>query len=351
MSAERGNGNNASGDQTAGLVLPEGREFDLTALGRLCIDLNANEINRPMEETLTFTKYVGGSPANIAIGASRLGLRTAFIGKLADDQMGRFIADYLRRDGIDTRGVSTDRTGAVTGLAFTEIKSPSDCSILMYRDNVADLLLSPSEVSEELIARSRLLLLSGTALAASPSREAALLALTYARRHGTAVAFDIDYRPYTWKSPEETAVYYNLAAEKSDIIVGTREEFDSMERFEHNPDRSDAFTASKWFGHAAGLVIVKHGKAGSVAYTRDGGEHRAVSYPAKVIKTFGAGDSYAAGFLYGLLSGWAVDRSMSFGSAAASIVVSSHSCSDAMPTVRQVEEYIARCERGEIVAN
>jgi 5-dehydro-2-deoxygluconokinase len=97
-------------------------------------------------------------------------------------------------------------------------------------------------------------------------------------------------------------------------------------------------------------VIIKHGKEGSIAYTKDGMEHRAKSYPAKVVKTFGAGDSYAAGFLYGISSGLTIERSMEFGSAAASIVISSHSCSDAMPTVDQVTTYIERCDRGEITA-
>jgi len=332
------------------ITFDSSKQTDFVAIGRLCIDLNANEINRPMEMTSTFTKYVGGSPANIAIGMARLGMKTGFVGKVANDQMGRFITDYLESNGISTSGVTTDRTGAVTGLAFTEIKSPSDCSILMYRDNVADLKLQPEEVPEELIAGAKMLLVSGTALAASPSREAVFLAIDYARKHGVAIAFDIDYRPYTWSSDAETAVYYNLVAEKCDIIVGTREEFDMMERFERNPERLDEITAAKWFNYAAKIVIIKHGKEGSIAYTKDGASHRAVSYPAKVVKTFGAGDSYAAGFLYGLMQGWEIARCMSFGSAAACIVISSHSCSDAMPTAEQVHDYIARCERGEITA-
>lgn len=329
------------------IQFPADRSLDFTAIGRLCIDLNANEINRPMEETSTFTKYVGGSPANITIGMSRFDLKTAFIGKIANDQMGRFIRGYLEKNRIDTSNVVNDCTGAVTGLAFTEIKSPTDCSILMYRDNVADLLLTPSEVSEELIASSKLLLISGTALAQSPSREAVFQALQYAKKHGTVIAFDLDYRPYTWKSQEETAVYYNLAAEKCDIILGTREEFDMMECFEQ--EHSDHSTASRWFNHSAQIVIIKHGKEGSIAYTKDGASHRAKSFPAKVIKTFGAGDSYAAGFLYGVMQGWTLEKSMEFGSASACIVISSHSCSDAMPRAEQVHEYIARCERGEIV--
>jgi 5-dehydro-2-deoxygluconokinase len=327
------------------------KPLDFVAIGRLCIDLNANEINRPMEETITFTKYVGGSPANIAIGMSRLGQSTAFIGKLANDQMGRFISDYLERNGIETSNVVTDRSGAVTGLAFTEIKSPSDCSILMYRDNAADLMLEAGEVSEELIARAQMLLISGTALAKSPSREAVFQALHYAKKHGAVIVFDLDYRPYTWSSEEETAIYYNLAAEKCDIILGTREEFDTMEMFEHNPDHNDSITAAKWFDHAAQIVIIKHGKQGSIAYTRDGESHQAKSFPAKVVKTFGAGDSYAAGFLYGVKQGWTVEKSMEFGSAAACIVISSHSCSDAMPTVNQVLEYIEDCNNGKITAS
>jgi 5-dehydro-2-deoxygluconokinase len=330
------------------ISFPDNKAVDFTAIGRLCIDLNANEINRPMEETSTFTKYVGGSPANIAIGMSRFGMKTAFIGKIADDQMGRFIRSYLERGGIETSNVITDRTGAVTGLAFTEIKSPTDCSILMYRDNVADLKLEPGEVSEELIARSKTLLISGTALAQSPSREAVFQALSYAKKHGTVIIFDIDYRPYTWTSPEETAVYYNLAAEKCDVIIGTREEFDMMERFDHNSEHSDKVTATKWFDHSAKIVIIKHGKEGSIAYTNDGASHRAKSFPAKVIKTFGAGDSYAAGFIYGIMQGWTLERSMEHGSAAACIVISSHSCSDAMPTAAQVSDYIERCNRGEV---
>ncbi|KRF30494.1 5-dehydro-2-deoxygluconokinase [Paenibacillus sp. Soil787] len=330
---------------------PQSKPLDFVAIGRLCIDLNANEINRPMEETMTFTKYVGGSPANITIGMARLGMKTAFVGKIANDQMGRFIADYLERNNIETTNVVTDHTGAVTGLAFTEIKSPTECSILMYRDNVADLLLTPSEVQESLIAESKVLLISGTALAQSPSREAVFQALEYAKKHGVVIIFDLDYRPYTWTTSEETAVYYNLAAEKCDIILGTREEFDMMERFENNAEKNDRITAAKWFDYSAKIVIIKHGKEGSIAYTPDGVGHRAMSFPAKVVKTFGAGDSYAAGFIYGIMQGWTIEKSMEYGSAAASIVISSHSCSDAMPTTDQVNDYIERCNRGEITAS
>jgi 5-dehydro-2-deoxygluconokinase len=115
-----------------------------------------------------------------------------------------------------------------------------------------------------------------------------------------------------------------------------------MERFDVNPERSDQVTASKWFNYSAQIVIIKHGKEGSIAYAKDGSSHRADSFQAQVVKTFGAGDSYAAGFLYGLMQHWSISDSMRYGSAAAAIVVSSHSCSDAMPTAQQVNEFIER---------
>lgn len=317
------------------------RRFDLIGLGRLCIDLNANEINRPMEETRTFTKYVGGSPANIAIGAARLGLNSGFIGKVSNDQMGRFIIQYLKDNQIDTTRIAVDQTGAVTGLAFTEIKSPKECSILMYRDNVADLRLEPSDVSEEYIKQAKALLISGTALAASPSREAVFLALEYARKHDVVVFFDLDYRPFSWKSSAEPAIYYSLAAEKSDVIIGTREEFDLMEQFTSHAKSNDEVTASRWFGYHAKIVVIKHGQNGSIAYTKAGDVYKGSIFKTKVLKTFGAGDSYASAFIYGLMQGWDIEKSMEFGSASASIVISKHSCSDAMPKVEEITEFIS----------
>src|SRR5690625_745951 len=328
------------------LNFKDDRPLDLIGVGRLTVDLNADQINRPMEETRSFTKYVGGSPANIAIGTARLEQKAGFIGKVSDDQMGRYIVNYLEENDIDTSHVYTDKTGAVTGLAFTEIKSPEDCSILMYRDNVADLKLDTSNVSEDYIKQSKSLLISGTALAASPSREAVFLALDYARKHDVVVVFDLDYRPYTWDSPQETATYYNLAAEKCDVIIGTREEFDMMEQFQKEPN-DDYQTAQKWFDYNAEIVIIKHGGDGSFAYTKKGEKFTSGTFKTEVLKTFGAGDSYASAFIYGLMHGWDIPKAMEFGSASAAIVISRHSCSEAMPTVKELEEFIATAEKVE----
>lgn len=314
------------------------KTFDLIAVGRACIDLNAIEYNRPMEETMSFSKYVGGSPANIAIGASQLGLNVGFIGKLSDDQHGRFIKSYMADVGVDTSAMVWDKDGRKSGLTFTEIKSPSESSILMYRTEVADLYLSPEEVDEAYIKEANMLLISGTALAQSPSREAALKAIDLARKNQVKVAFELDYRPYTWSSPEETSIYYTLVAQMSDIIIGTRDEFNMLE----NSDEGDnQRTVDKLFEYTAELIVIKHGVDGSYAYTRDGKTYRGHAYKAKVLKTFGAGDSYAAAFLYALIKGETIDTALKYGSASSAIVVSSHSSSEAMPNISSIKKLIA----------
>lgn len=243
----------------------DSKKYDVIAVGRACIDLNAVEYNRPMEETMTFSKYVGGSPANIAIGTAKLGLKVGFVGKIPDDQHGRFIEQYMRNVGVDTSEMIVDKDGHKTGLAFTEIKSPDECSILMYRDQVADLYLQTDEINEDYIKNTKALVISGTALSQSPSREAILKTVQLARQHDVKIVFELDYRPYTWKTTEETAVYYQLVAEQANIVIGTRDEFDMLE---NHVGGENAATVTALFGHTPELIVIKHGVEGSYAYTK-----------------------------------------------------------------------------------
>lgn len=320
----------------------EEKKFDMIAVGRACIDLNATEYNRAMEETMTFTKYVGGSPANIAIGCAKLGLKTGFIGKISDDQHGRFIESYMSQVGVDTSHMVIDKEGRKVGLAFTEILSPEACSILMYREEVADLYLETAEISEAYIKEAKILLISGTALAKCPTREAVFKSITYAKKYGVKVVFELDYRPYTWKSFEEVSTYYSLVAEASDIVIGTRDEYDMMENRKDEGNNDD--TVAHLFQYQPELIIIKHGVEGSYAFSKGGNVFRGLAYKTKVLKTFGAGDSYASALLYALLKGKDIETALKYGSASASIVVSKHSSSEAMPTVDEIEVLIDKNE-------
>lgn len=313
------------------------KDLDLVAIGRAAVDLNAVEYNRPMEETMTFKKYVGGSPANISIGSAKLGSKVKFIGKVSDDQHGRFVRNYMEENGVDVSDIVYDHEGHKIGLTFTEIKSPSESSILMYREEVADLHLNPSEVKEETIERTKTLLISGTALAQSPSREAVLKALSLAQKHNTTVIFEIDYRPYTWKSKEETAIYYSFVAQQADVVIGTRDEFDVLE---NQIGGENERTVQSLFNYRPELIVIKHGVDGSYAYSKDGNVYKGKAYKAKVLKTFGAGDSYASAFIYALNNNKDVETALKYGAASAAIVVSKHSSSEAMPALEEIETLI-----------
>jgi len=332
------------------ITFDSSRPLDVAALGRVNLDFNPTELFRPWKECQTFRKYVGGSPANITVGLSRLGKKAGLIGCVSDDQMGVFCREYLERQGVDTRCLATARGGEHLGVAFTEIESPTKCKLTMYRDNVADLQLTPRDVQADYIASAKLLLISGTALSASPSREAALTAIELARRANTPILFDIDYRPWIWRSDDEISVYYTLAAREADIIMGSREEYDRMDAL-LCPGLTDEQTARRWFGERAGLVIIKHGKDGSAAYAVDGERFLVRPFPIQPIKSTGGGDVYGSAFLYGMLEGWPLAQCLEFGSASASMVIASPSCSEDMPTAQAIREFIdkEKAQYGEMI--
>lgn len=326
------------------------RPLDIIPVGRIAIDFNPVDYFQTLAESTTFKKYLGGSPANIAVGMARLGRAVGFLGKISDDRFGDFVQDFFEKEGIDVSHVTRCKNGESLGLTFTEILSRETSSILMYREKAADLMLHPDDVDEAYIAGSRLLLISGTALSGSPSREASLKALALAKRTQTPVAFDADYRAYTWKNDDEIAVYTSLVAEKSDILMGSREEFDRMERL-LALDGTDASSARHWLGQGAKIVIIKHGKQGSTAYTKEG-SWSVKPFPVEALKGFGGGDGYASAFLHGLMSGWDLMDALEFGSASAAMLVASHACSQDMPGEEAIRAFIRekKAQYGEHIA-
>ncbi len=327
------------------------KEFDLILLGRVAVDLNPVDYYCPLNESTTFKRYLGGSPANIAVGLARLGKKVGFFARVSDDQLGTFVTDYFAKEGIDISHIKRCENGEKIGLTFTEIKSETESSIVMYRNEAADLKLDVADIDEEYINKAKAILISGTALAESPSREAALKAVALAKKNGVPVIFDIDYRAYNWKNSDEIAIYYSSVAREADIILGSREEYDLTEKF-IKAGMTDKETAAYWHSQNAKIVIIKHGKEGSTAYTNDGESYSIKPFPVKLLKSFGGGDGYASAFLYGIFEGWEIIDALEFGSASAAMLVASHACSQDMPTVPAVKEFIKKEkeEYGEMIA-
>lgn len=333
------------------ITFDEKRPMDLVLLGRVAVDFNPVDYFHPLAECTTFKKYVGGSPANIATGVSRHGLKAGFFARVSDDQLGDFVTDFFKKEGIDVTRIRRCENGEKIGLTFTEILSPTESSILMYRNCIADLQLNPADIDEEYIKNTKAILISGTALAASPSREAALKAVMLAKKNHTVIIFDIDYRPYNWVSEDEISIYYSLVAKEADIIMGSREEFNLTERLIET-GRTDQQSADAWHKENARIVIIKHGKEGSTAYTNDGNSYTIKPFPVTALKSFGGGDGYGSGFLYGLYKGWEMIDCLEFGSAEAAMMVASHSCSEDLPGAEAVRSFIKESKEkyGEMIA-
>ena len=333
------------------IQFPPGRELDAIPVGRITIDFNPVDYFKPWPQCETFKKYVGGSPANIAAGLARLGKKVGFLGRISDDQMGDFCESFFRQEGIDTSHIVRCKNGESMGLAFTEILDENHSGLIMYRTRAADLMLHPDDIDEDYIKKSRMLIVSGTALSTSPSREAVLKAIELARKNDTIVVFDIDYRSYTWKNRDEISLYYTLAARQADIIMGSKEEYELMDSL-ISPGLSDSETAARWLNEQAKIVVIKHGKEGSTAYISDGSAFSIRPFPVKALKGFGGGDGYGSAFLSCLLDGYEIIDCLEHGSASAAMLVASHGCSPDMPSMEELEAFIQKEKEtyGEMIA-
>lgn len=335
----------------------ESRPLDLVLLGRVAIDFNpayndqVKEDFKPLKKVHMFEMFLGGSPANITVGVTRHGLKAGFIGKVSDDQFGEYVVDYFNNIGVDTSHITKCKNGEKLGLTFTEMLSPSESSILMYRNCIADLQLHVDDIDEDYIKNAKAILISGTSLAQSPSREAAMKAVLLAKRNNTRIIFDIDYRAYNWENDDTISIYYSAVAKEADIIMGSREEFNLTEKL-IKPGMTDEESAALWQSYHAKIVVIKHGMKGSTAYTCDGQKFSIKPFPVEARKGFGGGDGYGSGFLYGLYSGWEIIDCLEFGSAEASMMVRSNNCSDSLPGPDEVRAFIKEEKEkyGEMIA-
>jgi len=314
----------------------KGQDIDVLTLGRVGLDLYAREHDTDFADVTGFEKHVGGSPGLIALGAAKLGKRTAILSRVSDDMVGRYVMARLRAGGVATDGVTLDASGARTTLALTEMRADG-CQVVIYRNGAADLALCEADVDEVLVCRARLLLVSGTALSREPSRLAAQHAMSIAVAAGIPVAMDLDYRAYTWASVAQAGEVMSEAAARCSILIGNREEFEVLGV---PASASAAQVARACFNRVTSLVLVKAGSEGSDAFLADGSTCRQTIFEVQPTKPFGAGDAYAAAVLSCLLDGHDLAHALRRGAAAAAIVVAGTSCDDAMPTADELERFL-----------
>lgn len=304
-------------------------------IGRVGMDLTPTPINTRTEEATQMMVAMGGSSANIAAGLCKLGCKAALLTVVSDDSVGRYCLNQLDHYGIDRRYVRAIKGETRTSLAVYETRTEDNQSVI-YRNNAADFEMTVADVEAVDYTRFGALITTGTVFAAEPSRSAAFRAFDLARAAGLVIIFDVDYRPYSWPSPQIAQQVLSRAGEMSDVIIGNDEEFGFMAGdFAKGQDKARSLAAS-----GAAIVVYKLGQAGSVAFT-DGAEIRTGIYPVTAVKPTGAGDSFMAGMIASLAAGHPLRDAILRGSACASIVVAKPGCAPAMPFLPELEAFIA----------
>ncbi len=331
--------------------------YDSLHMGRSSIDLYANDVGAPFPEIKSFAAYVGGSPTNISVGARRLGLKTALLTGLGEDPVGDFIEAFLKKEGVETK-FSPRKPGHRTSAVVLGIEPPDKFPLVYYRDNCADIELTIDDALAAPIPESKVLQFAGTNLSREPSRSATLFAAEMARQVGTEVVLDIDFRPDQWHDPRAFGVAVRGALRLVDIVIGTEDEINAamltdaaqMEvthsQISDTRVRGDVDTAiQRLLSLGPKALLQKRGEHGVRVHLRqpDGSIEQidAPGYPVEVYNILGAGDAFGAGFLYGYVNGWGWYKSARLGNACGAIVVTQHGCANFMPTLPEVETFVA----------
>ncbi len=329
---------------------------DLVCIGRTSVDLYAEQDGSRLEDVQSFRKYVGGSATNIAVGTARLGVKSAMLTRVGDEQMGRFVRKTLAENGVDVSQVRPDPE-KLTPYVLLAVRAIEDFPRIFAYGDAADLAVEEDDVDPDFIASSKALLVTGTPLSRPGARAASVKAIGAAKDAGTKVAFDLDYRPVFWgvashgqggemfvASEKVTEVYRSVLAD-CDLVVGTEEE---VRIAGGSTDTREALLSIR--GLSGATIVLKVGAMGAVVFPGDIPEDledgvRVPGFPVEVFNSVGAGDAFMSGFLSGWLREEPPEECLRLGNACGAIVVSRHGCSPAMATTEELEYFLGLEEK------
>jgi 5-dehydro-2-deoxygluconokinase len=288
--------------------------IDAVVMGRVGIDLYPNELETPLSEVRTFTRFVGGFAGNVATGLARLGVGCAIVSRVGAEGNGDFVRSWLAGEGVDVGFLATDPYWQ-TPPTFCEVWPPDRFPLTFYRKPTApDWQIQPADFDKEAVASARIFYATGTGLAQSPSRETTLEAL-HAHR-GTTI-FDLDWRPALWEDPTEYPALAAEACAAADVVIGNEEEVAAA--------RVEAPT-----------LVLKRGERGATVY-QNREQTDVPGFPVEAVNGLGAGDAFAAAVGQSLLAGLPLVEGVRRGTVAGAIVASRLACSEAMPRLDELE--------------
>ncbi len=321
-----------------------GRHLDVLTVGRVGVDLYPQQSGVPLAEVTTFAKFLGGTATNVAVGASRLGHASAVLTKVGPDGFGDFVRTAMRGFGVDPRFVGTAE-GLQTPIVFCALDPPEDPPLLFYRLPIApDLTLQPADVPWPVISDVRLLWVTATGASMEPARSTQLEMLARRGRpapeSGWFTVLDLDWRPMFWNSVEQARTEYGRMLQYASVAVGNRAE---VEVAVGTDDPVEG--ASRLLELGLELALVKKGAEGVLVATAQGMTTVAPTR-VEVVNGLGAGDAFGAALVHGLLRGWDAVRCAEYGNAAGAIVASRLACADAMPTIEELDAWVAAARAG-----
>src|SRR5262245_9934298 len=331
--------------------MPPTKTLDVITIGRASVDLYGQQIGSRLEDIGSFAKSVGGCPANIAVGTARLGLKSALLTRVGDEQMGRFIREQLAREGVSTDGLVTDKE-RLTALVLLAVEEEGVSPMIFYRSDCADMALSPDDIREDFIASSRAIVVTGTHFSRANTEAAQLKAIKVAKASGGKVVFDIDYRPNLWglaghaagfeRYVKSDAVSAKLRAvlPDCDLIVGTEEEIMIASRADDVLGSLKAIRAL-----TASTIVLKRGAMGCIVYDGDISDDLekgivGKGFPIEVFNVLGAGDAFMSGLLRGWLGGESLETAATWANAGGAFAVSRLLCSPEYPTWEELQFFL-----------
>jgi len=325
--------------------------LDVITIGRASVDLYGQQIGTRLEDIGSFAKSVGGCPCNIAVGTARLGLKSALVTRVGNEQMGRFIREQLVREGVETKGIATDKE-RLTALVLLAVEAEGVSPMIFYRTDCADMALDEGDIDEAFIASARAIVVTGTHFSKANSAAAQAKAIRIAKANGGKVVFDLDYRPNLWglagheagferyvASDAVSAKYRSVLAD-CDLIVGTEEE---VLIAAGEADIKSALRTIRAL--SSGTIVLKRGPMGCIVYDGpipDDLEHGIVGrgFPIEVYNVLGAGDAFMSGFLRGWLKGEAHATSATWANACGAFAVSRLLCAPEYPSWDELQYYL-----------
>ena len=326
--------------------------FDVITYGRSSIDLYSQKVGARFEDIPGFHAFVGGSPLNIAVGCSRLGLNASLLSGVGIDKVGDFILNFLKNENVRTENVRQIE-GTRSSAVLLGIEPPDRFPLVYYRDNCADSQINIDQVLEAGIEKSKILEVSGTALNIEPTRSAAFLAAEIAQKNEVPVMLDLDFRSDQWHDIRAFGVTTRAFMRNANIVLGTEEEIlaayltdESQLNISHQQisapeikgDINEAFNGILHLGVDA--LIVKTGSRGAIVYRPDGSVQTVPGFPVEVVNILGAGDAFAAGFIYGYLKDWDLYKCCRMGNACGAHVVTQLGCANFAPYEKDILEFI-----------